>query len=131
MGNLCYVLFCIYGCARLFPHFLTKVMYFGIDYPFCRSSLQSLGNIEWTVLALFGFSKYINLIDTFWMVFRKRKVHAAHLVHHAGTLVFMHCIGDPLQPTNALIACFNMMGHASIYYSYYLSDCGLKPKWAK
>lgn len=80
---------------------------------------------------LFALSKYIELIDTVFIILRKRPLHFIHWYHHTTVLAYtwfgLVCMTSP----GAVFAGVNACVHSIMYYYYFLASTGRKPSWGK
>lgn len=130
--NLFLAVFSFVGMIRTVPHLFLSVTHYGVEYSFCRAAQISYGNGAcglWVLL--FIYSKYFELFDTVILVLRKRQVSFLHWYHHASVLLYCWDAYAERQPTGLYFAAMNYTVHALMYYYYYLTACGYRPKWAK
>ncbi|KAF4736313.1 hypothetical protein FOZ63_032338, partial [Perkinsus olseni] len=80
-------------------------------------------------LFLANSDKYFELIDTAFLVLRKKNVNFLHWFHHATVLLYCWHAGAYEQPTGIFFATMNYMVHSIMYFYYFLSSVGHKPKW--
>ena len=82
-------------------------------------------------MCLFIFSKYLELIDTVFLVLRKRKVRFLHWYHHFSVLLYCWHAYTWEMPTGLYFAAMNYTVHAVMYFYYFLSGVLTKPPdWA-
>jgi len=79
-------IFSILGVMRMMPEFSRALYRHGFEHSFCISSFCE-DHVAATWYKLFGWSKYVELIDTLFLILRKRPVNFIHWYHHATVLV--------------------------------------------
>jgi hypothetical protein len=132
LWNLGLAVFSIIGLFRVVPSFLYGSLVNGPMYYICRNAGVSYGRGPlglWCIL--FVLSKYAELIDTLFLVLRKKPVPFLHWFHHASVLLIS--IGTIMinGPTGIIMISMNFFVH-SIMYSYYAIAAVTKPpKWGK
>merc|ERR1712032_648740 len=81
-------------------------------------------------VAFFIFSKYFELIDTAFLVLRKRKVRFLHWYHHCSVLMCCWHAYVWEVPTGIYFVAMNYSVHAIMYFYYFLAGvCKRPPKW--
>lgn len=76
---------------------------------------------------LFVFSKIPELMDTFLLVFQKKKIIFLHWYHH--TSVLLYCWQAWASPNTTLLwfSTINLSVHTVMYFYYFLATIGLRP----
>jgi hypothetical protein len=132
LWNLGLAIFSIIGVVRVLPSFFFGLATNGPMYYICRNAAISYGRGPlglWSIL--FVLSKYAELIDTLFLVLRKKPVPFLHWFHHASVLLIS--IGTIMiyGPTGIIMIAMNFFVH-SVMYSYYAIAAVTKPpKWGK
>merc|ERR1740129_604748 len=130
--NLFLAVFSMIGMARTVPHLFLLLHTYGFEYTICRAAVNSYGNGPaglW--ICFFIFSKYFELIDTVFLVLRKRPVNFLHWYHHCTVLVYCWHSYVFAMPTGIYFAAMNYTVHAIMYLYYFLAAVLPKPpKWA-
>ncbi|EER03348.1 fatty-acyl elongase, putative [Perkinsus marinus ATCC 50983] len=130
LWNLFLAVFSFTGMLRTLPHLLNGTFTNGPLYFVCRNVGASYGPGPTGIwVGLFIFSKYIELTDTAFLVLRKRNVNFLHWFHHATVLLYCWHAGAYEQPTGIFFATMNYMVHSIMYFYYFLSSVGHKPRW--
>jgi len=80
---------------------------------------------------LFALSKYAELIDTVFLILRKRQLHFIHWYHHTTVLVYTWFCLVVMTPPGALFGVVNTFVHSIMYFYFFLTACGSRPSWAK
>mmetsp|Transcript_126063 Transcript_126063/g.356460 ORF Transcript_126063/g.356460 Transcript_126063/m.356460 type:complete len:352 (+) Transcript_126063:81-1136(+) len=132
LWNLLLAVFSLLGALRVGSHLALLLGTYGFEYTVCRPPQLSYMNGAaglWT--ALFIFSKYFELLDTAFLVWRKRKVEFLHWYHHCSVLLYCWNAYVWEMPTGIYFIVMNYSVHA-IMYSYYFLACVCKrpPRWA-
>eukprot|EP00549_Striatella_unipunctata_P025291 CAMPEP_0118713978 /NCGR_PEP_ID=MMETSP0800-20121206/25877_1 /TAXON_ID=210618 ORGANISM="Striatella unipunctata, Strain CCMP2910" /NCGR_SAMPLE_ID=MMETSP0800 /ASSEMBLY_ACC=CAM_ASM_000638 /LENGTH=221 /DNA_ID=CAMNT_0006619611 /DNA_START=282 /DNA_END=947 /DNA_ORIENTATION=- len=83
----------------------------------------------WT--ALFIYSKFPELFDTFFIVIHKKPLIFLHWYHHITVLLYCwHSYANP-APLGIIFTVMNYSVHASMYFYYFLMAIRMKPKWIR
>ncbi len=132
LWNLALAIFSIIGTLRILPPLLYGVATNGPMYYMCRSGFVAYGRGPmglWTIA--FSLSKYAELIDTLFLVLRKKQVPFLHWFHHATVLLLS--IGTTMLygPTGVVMLGMNYFVHAIMYTYYAIAAIGKPPKWGK
>ena len=130
--NLFLAVFSFIGTARLLPHLLFGLWLNDSTYFFCRLAGEAYGVGPAGLWAnLFVWSKYIELIDTVFLVLRKKPVSFLHWFHHATVLMYCWHAGQYQMPTGIFFATMNYVVHSVMYFYYFLAAVTTPPKWGK
>ncbi|CAB9510424.1 of very long chain fatty acids protein 6 [Seminavis robusta] len=128
--NLGLAIFSFVGFARTAPQLAHNIYYYGwkntLD-SFPHSSLGQGSSCFW-VLA-FVLSKFVELIDTLFIVVHKKKLLFLHWYHHITVLLFCWHGWIALQPMGLIFCVVNYGVHSIMYFYYYLMAVKRKPKW--
>lgn len=73
----------------------------------------------WTLL--FIYSKYFELLDTAFIILRKRRLSFLHWYHHATVLLYTWDGYTKEQPAGIYFVAMNYSVHAVMYFYYYLA----------
>lgn len=129
--NFVLATFSLVGLLRTAPHLGLVLWRAGLLGSMCEPGIQVFGNGPsgfW--VALFILSKVPELLDTFWLVIRKRPVIFLHWYHHASVLAFCWHAFATHNPAGLWFATMNYGVHALMYTFYGLASIGRKPAWA-
>lgn len=128
--NLFLAVFSFFGTLRTVPHLLIVLYRYGFRYQVCAPAEDNyaLGAVGlWGML--FAHSKYLEFIDTAFLVLRKRNVEFIHWYHHTTVLMFVwHAVGD-MQPTGLFFIAMNYFVHTIMYFYYFLAASGIRVSW--
>lgn len=80
---------------------------------------------------LFALSKFAELIDTLFLILRKRPVNFLHWYHHTTVLAYTYFSMAVLTPPGAIFGVVNAGVHTVMYWYYFLAACGRRPSWGK
>ena len=130
--NLLLALFSLVGTIRLLPYFVYVAWTNGFTYFICRASTVSYahGPVGLWVM-LFIWSKFAELLDTVFLVLRKKPVNLLHWFHHATVLLYCWYAGMFETPTGIFFALMNFAVHTVMYGYYFLAAIGTPPKWGR
>eukprot|EP00932_Pfiesteria_piscicida_P002754 SRR837773.12679.p1 GENE.SRR837773.12679~~SRR837773.12679.p1 ORF type:complete len:285 (-),score=59.03 SRR837773.12679:11-757(-) len=129
--NLFLAVYSFIGALRTAPHLLHVVWVQGFDFSLCRAALPMYGSGPCGLwVALFIFSKYFELIDTFFLVLRKRNVGFLHWYHHFSVLLYTWHAYIWETPTGIYFVSMNYSVHAIMYFYYFLAGVAKPPRWA-
>lgn len=135
------------GVWNLFLSVLSFGMFFGIAIPYLQYYLQhglwdvicdeprrfaQPGvNIVW--LALFGYSKFFELVDTFFLIVKNpaRPVAFLHWYHHLTVMWFTWYASNWRLSVGMAFASMNSIVHMFMYWYYFQTERGIYPSWAK
>jgi len=130
--NLFLAVFSFIGTLRTAPVLLTMLNTHGFSYSLCRAAAPGYGDGPsglW--VCFFIFSKYFELIDTVFLVVRKKKVGFLHWYHHCSVLLYCWNAYVWEMPTGIYFVVMNYFVHAVMYFYYFLAAvCARPPKWA-
>lgn len=130
--NLLLAVFSFIGMVRTVPHLIMVFSNYGFEYTVCRAALVSYGSgASGLWVALFIFSKYAELLDTVFLVLRKRNVSFLHWYHHCSVLLYCWHAYVWEMPTGIYFVAMNYTVHAMMYSYYFLAlVCAKPPSWA-
>ena len=130
--NLLLAIFSIAGSIRVIPVMFYFLYKYGFTYLTCRTPLYTSGAGPVGVwMILFIWSKYAELLDTVFLVLRKKPVNFLHWFHHATVLLYCWYAGAYETPTGVYFAAMNYAVHSVMYSYYFLAAINKTPKWGK
>jgi len=115
--NFGLALFSIVGLLRVTPELFRALSRHGFEHSVCVASWTQ-DKVPFFWMKLFVWSKYFELIDTAFLILRKRPVALLHWYHHASVLVFTW---NAMSTLAALGQWFTVMNYAvhSLMYGYF------------
>jgi len=112
--NVLLALFSIFGAFNTVPNIARVVVNKGVQSDMC--TIESEGINPWVYL--FCLSKIPELMDTIFIVLRKRPLIFLHYYHHVMTLLYCWNAWALQTPNGGWFAAMNLIIH-SLMYSYY------------
>jgi len=127
--NFAAALFSLVGAIRMTPEFFYVLRNYGFGYSVCTSGYTQL-KVAGFWATTFTLSKAIELIDTAFIVLRKRPVIFLHWYHHVTVLLLTwYGYSDHTAPARWFIW-MNYTIHAIMYTYYGLRAMSIRtPKW--
>uniref|UniRef100_A0A0G4IAC9 Elongation of fatty acids protein n=1 Tax=Chromera velia CCMP2878 TaxID=1169474 RepID=A0A0G4IAC9_9ALVE len=128
--NFFLALFSLIGFLRTAPAVLSMVFNHGLRMSCCApaTAWYGLGGAGlWT--HLFTYSKFFELIDTAFLVLRKREVKFLHWYHHVTVLMLTWDAFARENPIGSFYLSINYGVHALMYFYYGLAAIDIRPSW--
>ncbi|PVU98097.1 hypothetical protein BB561_000110 [Smittium simulii] len=75
--------------------------------------------------------KWIEFIDTFFLVLKKKKLQTLHVYHHALTMYLCFIQINGKTSISWFVCSVNLFVHVIMYYYYYLASRGIRVSWKK
>ncbi|OQS05290.1 elongation of very long chain fatty acids protein [Thraustotheca clavata] len=129
--NLLLATFSFCGAVRTAPFLIHSIYERGLYHSICSEATDHYGNGPvglW--VALFIFSKVPELIDTFFIVVRKKPLIFLHWYHHITVLMFCWHAFAVRSASGLYFVAMNYSVHAIMYFYYFLTAIGYRPQWA-
>lgn len=124
-------IFSFMGALRTVPELLYRIgSENNLGDTICRNPSKSWGvgpTGFWC--SLFVFSKIPELLDTYFIVVRKRPLLFLHWYHHVTVLLYCWHSYATRAPQALYFVSMNYTVHSIMYGYYYLMACKLKPPW--
>jgi len=122
-------IFSIMGALRMTPEFYYVLFERGFKYSVCTGGyMQIFVTGFWT--KVFAYSKAFELIDTMFIVLRKRPLMFLHWYHHITVLIYTWHAYKDYTAAGRWFVWMNYHVHAFMYSYYALRSCGIRfPKW--
>lgn len=130
LWNLVLSAFSAMGAIRTVPHLLNTIYQHGLYHSMCFDAEASYGHGPvgmWTLL--FILSKFPELIDTVFIVARKRPLIFLHWYHHITVLLFCWHSYTTRSSAGLFFVAMNYTVHALMYFYYFLSACKIRVSW--
>eukprot|EP00696_Hemimastix_kukwesjijk_P002067 gnl/Hemi2/12527_TR4271_c0_g1_i1.p1 gnl/Hemi2/12527_TR4271_c0_g1~~gnl/Hemi2/12527_TR4271_c0_g1_i1.p1 ORF type:complete len:282 (-),score=83.76 gnl/Hemi2/12527_TR4271_c0_g1_i1:82-927(-) len=89
------------------------------------------GEMSAWLFFLFMISKFAELFDTFFLVFRKKPIIFLHWYHHVTVLLYCWMVMYVQLPVGNLFGVMNAGIHSVMYFYYFLDACGHRPSWGR
>ena len=130
LWNLFLTVFSVISTIRLVPHILYGLWTNDSSYFFCRNAYDAFARGPSGLWAnLFIYSKFVELIDTVFLVLRKKPVSFLHWFHHATVLMYCWHALQYQMPTGVFFAAMNSVVHSVMYLYYTIAAVTRPPKW--
>ncbi|CAK4616579.1 hypothetical protein LEN26_001530 [Aphanomyces euteiches] len=132
LWNLGLAVFSFIGSVRTVPFLLNSLYTNGLHHNVCSEAMPHYGHgpvALWTTL--FIFSKIPELVDTMFIVLRKKPLIFLHWYHHITVLMFCWHAYAHLSPSGLFFVAMNYTVHAVMYFYYFLAAVGIRASWAK
>lgn len=128
--NCVLCLFSFFGMWRTVPRLLSMLLTMPLEDTMCLSPVDTWGNGStgfWVML--FIFSKVPELVDTVFIVVRKRPLIFLHWYHHLTVLLYCWHAYATLSAAGLYFVAMNYIVHAIMYGYFCLQSLNLCPKW--
>jgi elongation of very long chain fatty acids protein 6 len=128
--NLGLAAFSFWGFMRTAPQLVHNLYYYGWESTLQTNPFNILGMGSSTIwVQAFVLSKFVELIDTLFIVVHKKQLLFLHWYHHITVLVFCWYCWTNTQPMGIIFCVVNYAVHSVMYFYYYLMAVKSKPKW--
>ena len=128
--NFAIAVFSIWGFMRTAPQLAHNLYYYGWQASLQGDASHMMGmgsNIHWVMC--FVLSKFVELLDTLFIVVHKKKLLFLHWYHHITVLLFCWYSFIQHQPMGIIFCVVNYAVHGVMYFYYFLMAAKCKPKW--
>jgi len=121
--------FSLMGALRLFPHLLSMVYFNGFEGSVCLATDISCGmGAVGLWKDLFIISKIPELLDTVFIVLKKKPLIFLHYYHHITVLLFVWYAGAEGSSIGMYFMSMNYVVHSVMYFYFFASGLGLWPR---
>eukprot|EP01039_Chlorochromonas_danica_P007901 gene7901-8716_t len=128
--NLFLSLFSLYGAVRTVPHILHRLATVSFEETVCETPYTAYGAGACGLASLlFIWSKIPELVDTVFIVLRKKPLIFLHWYHHITVLVFCWNSYVTMSGAGLYFIAMNYTVHAVMYFYYCLQALKKVPKW--
>jgi len=129
--NLFLSVFSFIGAIRTAPFLLNSIVHRGFYHSVCAPAVPHYGHgPEGFWVTIFILSKVPELLDTLFIVLRKKPLIFLHWYHHITVLLFCWHAYATLSSSGLYFVAMNYSVHAIMYFYYFLTAIGYRPKWA-
>jgi hypothetical protein len=130
LWNLFLSVFSFIGMIRTVPHLLANISSMPFEDTICKAPLNDWGSGPTGLwVALFIFSKIPELIDTAFIVLRKKPLIFLHWYHHITVLLYCWHAYATEAGSGLYFVAMNYSVHAIMYGYYCLMALKVVPKW--
>eukprot|EP00921_Rhytidocystis_pertsovi_P022656 GHVQ01036157.1.p1 GENE.GHVQ01036157.1~~GHVQ01036157.1.p1 ORF type:complete len:729 (-),score=137.07 GHVQ01036157.1:396-2582(-) len=130
--NLALSVFSFLGTCRVLPHLIYLLYKYGFVVSLCAPPVYTFGHGAagmWTLL--FVYSKFIELLDTAFIILRKKHLGFLHWYHHSTVLMYTWDAYVVEQPAGIYFVTMNYTVHTIMYFYFYLAArLQRQPSWA-
>lgn len=126
-------LFSALGSLHTAPHIWTFTQKHSMAAFLCGDPFDIVGEGAWARWSfLFVCSKYVELMDTAFIVWRRKKVTFLHCYHHSSVLMFVWHAFIVKLSSGMIFTSINYLVH-TLMYTYYAQStlCLRRPAWGK
>jgi len=128
--NLFLAVFSLYGCLRTVPHLLHFLVSKSFEETVCDEPAAQWGaGSTGLAVMLFILSKFPELVDTVFVVLRKKPLIFLHWYHHFTALTYCWHAYVSESGAGLYFAAMNYTVHALMYFYYFLMAVKRVPKW--
>lgn len=111
-------------------HLLPKLLSHGLYFVSCDASI--IGDGRLALLSYVNYMlKYYELIDTFFLLLKKKELQFLHVYHHALTLILCHVQLAGATSIQWIPITINLFVHVLMYYYYAAVTVGKDVWWKK
>lgn len=128
--NLFLATLSLLGVVRVLPQLMYNYSTYTIEENFCDSPIGRFGSGTTGLwVYFFCFSKFPELMDTFFLVIHKKPVIFLHWYHHFTVLSYCWHSLAVRSPTGIWFCTMNFAVHSIMYFYYFLMAIKMRPKW--
>lgn len=128
--NLFLSVFSAWGAFRTVPEILHMITHLDFEHTVCRSVYETYGGgASGLATQMFILSKLPELVDTVFIVLRKKPLIFLHWYHHVTVLLFCWNAYVDRSSNGLYFVAMNYTVHAVMYFYYYLMALKMVPKW--
>lgn len=131
LWNLFLAVLSAYMFFGLFQPMLNLVLRVDLYHLVCLPEKDLLYGSPFCMIWIFCLSKFIELIDTVFLVLRKREVEFLHWYHHTTVLIYTWYSLVIIASVGSIFGCINSFVHTFMYFYFFLTSCGYRPSWGK
>ena len=130
--NLLLAVFSTYGAIRTVPHMYYRLTFHTFEQTVCQPAVVSYGGGACGLASqLFILSKLPELIDTVFIVLRKKPLIFLHWYHHVTVLLYSWNAYVTESGAGLYFISMNYSVHAIMYFYFFLAAAKMVPDWMK
>lgn len=130
LWNLALSIFSTWGMLRTVPHLFYNIYRKDFKYTFCDDPVLDWGaGATGLAVQLFILSKFPELIDTLFIVLRKKPLIFLHWYHHVTVLLYCWHSYVTESAAGIYFVAMNYTVHAIMYFYYFLQGIRCFPRW--
>nr|XP_027193686.1 putative fatty acid elongation protein 4 [Dermatophagoides pteronyssinus] len=123
--NLIMTIFSLIASIRCLPEFIFVLKNYGFIYSYTQNTYgKDIRLCIWYLF--FTLSKVPELIDTIFIVLRKRPLRKLHWIHHTLTLIYSWFVFGDVPSTARWMVNMNLIVHTLMYSYYALTSMGYR-----
>jgi hypothetical protein len=128
--NLFLATFSVIGAIKTVPELLTRISTNTFEESICLNGIDTWGSsVSGLWVMLFCASKIPELLDTVFIVLRKKPLIFLHWYHHVTVLLFCWDAYSSLTASGLYFVAMNYTVHAVMYTYYFGQALRVVPKW--
>jgi len=114
------------------PQLMHNLVHYSWNDNLCHDAKWLIGSGTSDIWCfLFAISKFPELIDTLFIVVRKKKLMFLHWFHHVTVLLACWATYADFVPVGVIFATMNFGVHMVMYTYYFMMAIKMKPRWVK
>eukprot|EP00349_Pseudokeronopsis_sp_Brazil_P007514 CAMPEP_0202967178 /NCGR_PEP_ID=MMETSP1396-20130829/11959_1 /ASSEMBLY_ACC=CAM_ASM_000872 /TAXON_ID= /ORGANISM="Pseudokeronopsis sp., Strain Brazil" /LENGTH=301 /DNA_ID=CAMNT_0049691935 /DNA_START=81 /DNA_END=986 /DNA_ORIENTATION=- len=128
--NLFLSVFSAWGAIRTVPELLHMITHMDFEHTVCKNAYSTYGaGASGFATQMFILSKIPELVDTVFIVLRKKPLIFLHWYHHVTVLLFCWNAYVDRSANGLYFVAMNYTVHAVMYFYYFLMAMKKIPKW--
>ena len=129
LWNISLSLFSAWGAFRTVPHILFRITHYSFERNVCEAPETAFGSGACGLaVQLFIVSKLPELVDTLFIVLRKKKLIFLHWYHHVTVLLYCWNAYVTESAAGIWFVAMNYTVHAVMYFYFFLMAANMVPK---
>jgi len=104
---------------------------YSLHHVLCMPHMELNTGINMLCATLYAIFKFFELIDTLFLILRKRPVPFLHWYHHTTVLVYTWYAVMVAAALGNHFGIINAFVHTVMYFYYFLTSIGQRPSWGK